>query len=138
MLNEKLVIGFFRENVSIENGVLHNSDISIPLSKFSIEEVDPDVSKIITTMNVNEISKPFETIDETSQQPVYKIIKLVNKIDGHKANLQNDYQQLANMYLAKKKEDVLQEWISERQSKTYIRIDDTYANCNFRFESWIK
>lgn len=107
-------------------------------SKFTAEELDSDVSKILTTMNLNEISKPFETIDPESQQTVYKIIKLVNRIEGHKADLQNDYQQIANMYLATKREEVLQEWISERQAQTYIRIDETYANCNFDFDNWIK
>lgn len=107
-------------------------------SKFSVEEIDPDVSKIITNMNLNEISKPFETVDMENQQTVYKIIKLTNKIDAHKADLQNDYQVLAEMYLAHKKEDVLQQWIAERQAQTYIRIDNTYANCNFNFDNWIK
>ena len=107
-------------------------------SKFSIEELDGEISKILPSMNITEISKPFETIEKESQQTVYKIIKLINKTESHKANIQNDYQLLADLYLAKKKEQVLQEWIAVRQSQTYIRIDDTYANCNFRFKSWIK
>ncbi|WP_319589734.1 peptidylprolyl isomerase [uncultured Draconibacterium sp.] len=107
-------------------------------SKFAVEELDADVSKIVTKMNLNEISDPFETIDMENQQEVYKIIKLVKKTDAHKANLQDDYQTLAEMYLAKKKEQVLEEWIAERQSQTYIRIDRTYANCNFNFDNWIK
>lgn len=107
-------------------------------SKFSIEELDGDVSKVITKMNLNEISDPFETINMENQQKIYKIVMLTNKLDSHKANLQNDYQTLAEMYLAKKKEDILQEWISERQSQTYIKIDNTYANCNFNFDHWIK
>jgi len=107
-------------------------------SRFSVEELDPDISKIITKMNINEISNPFQTTDENSKQTVYKIIKLINKTDGHKANLQSDYQQLADMYLSKKKQDVLEEWITAQQAKTYIRIDNTYANCNFKFKNWIK
>jgi peptidyl-prolyl cis-trans isomerase SurA len=107
-------------------------------SKFSIEEVDPAVSKVLANMNLNEISKPFESIDMENQQTVYKIIKLTNKIESHKADLQNDYQTLAEMFLAKKKEDTLQKWINERQSQTYIKIDNTYVNCNFRFDHWIK
>lgn len=107
-------------------------------SKFTVEELDNDVSKILTKMNLNEISKPFETIDPENQQTVYKIVKLVKKTEQHKANLQDDYQTLADMYLAKKKEEVLQNWIAERQAQTYIRIDDTYANCNFKFDNWIK
>jgi uncharacterized protein (DUF3084 family) len=47
VLNEKLVIGFFRENVSIENGVLENSDTSIPLSKFSVEEFEKRMDRLI-------------------------------------------------------------------------------------------
>ena len=107
-------------------------------SKFAVEELDGDASKILTKMNLNEVSDPFETIDLENQQTVYKIVKLTNKIEAHKADLQNDYQVLADLYLAKKKEDVLKEWIAGQQSQTYIRIDNTYANCNFKFENWIK
>ena len=107
-------------------------------SKFSVEELEPEVSKVITKMNVNEISAPFETIDRENQQPVFKIIKVLRKTESHKADLQNDYQQLAEMYLAKKKEMVFNEWINKQQSETYIRIDQTYANCNFNFNNWIK
>ena len=69
---------------------------------------------------------------------MYKIIRLTNLTSGHRANLQEDYQKLAELYLAKKKQDVLNEWISTQQAKTYIRIDNTYANCNFEFKNWIK
>ncbi|MEN8118013.1 MAG: peptidylprolyl isomerase [Bacteroidota bacterium] len=126
----------FDKNTRNNGGIAINPNTMS--SKFAVEELDPDVSKVLTTMNLNEIAKPFETIDMENQKMVYKIIKLTNKIESHKANLQNDYQVLADMYLAKKKEDVLQEWIDERQSQTYIRIDNTYANCNFEFDNWIK
>jgi peptidyl-prolyl cis-trans isomerase SurA len=107
-------------------------------SKFSVEELDPDVSKVITGMKVNDISNPFKTTDENTKQTVFKIIKLVEKSNGHKANLQEDYQKMAELYLSKKKQDVLNNWISTQQAKTYIRIDNTYANCNFEFKNWIK
>lgn len=107
-------------------------------SKFSAEELDPDISKIIPYMKINEISDPFQTVDQTTRQTVYKIIKLVKKTDGHKANLQSDYQLLSDLFLAKKKREVLEKWINTQQAKTYIRIDNTYANCNYQFENWIK
>jgi len=107
-------------------------------SKFSVEDLDGDISKILTKMELNEISKPFETINQENQQTVYKIIKLLKKVDSHRADLQNDYQKLSDMYLVSKKEKILEEWISTRQAETYIRIDATYANCNFDFKEWIK
>ncbi|MFA6172735.1 MAG: hypothetical protein WC701_03540 [Kiritimatiellales bacterium] len=51
VVNEKLVIGFFRENVSIENGVLESSDVSIPLSKFTLEEFTKRLDKLIPKGN---------------------------------------------------------------------------------------
>ncbi len=107
-------------------------------SKFAVEDLDPDVSKVITKMNINEISAPFQTTDKESQQMVYKIVKLTKKLDSHRADLQNDYQKLSEDFLRKKKEQVFNEWVKAQQLKNYIRIADTYANCNFNFTNWIK
>jgi peptidyl-prolyl cis-trans isomerase SurA len=107
-------------------------------SKFSVEDLDPDVSKVITKMNINEISKPFQSVDRENQMLVYKIIRLNRKTEAHKADLQNDYQLLAELYLSKKKEQVFNDWINAQQSKNYIRIDETYGNCNFQHSKWIK
>ena len=107
-------------------------------SKFAVEDLDPDVSKVITKMNINELSAPFQTTDKESQQMVYKIVKLTRKLDSHRADLQNDYQKLSEDFLRKKKEQVFNEWVKAQQLKNYIRIADTYANCNFNFTNWIK
>ncbi|MFY9153818.1 MAG: peptidylprolyl isomerase [Prolixibacteraceae bacterium] len=106
-------------------------------AKWKLNELDPDVSKIITNMNINEISKPFQTIDE-KQKPVYKIVKLLKKTNAHKANMRDDYVELSNMYMATKKEKTLDSWIREKQTGTYVHIDDSYINCNFKYAGWIK
>ena len=51
VLSEKLVISFYRENISIENGVLQNSDASIPLIEFSIEEFEKQLDRLIPKGN---------------------------------------------------------------------------------------
>lgn len=107
-------------------------------SKWKLSELDPDVSKVIAKMNINEISKPFKTMDEKKQQTVYKIVKLINKSNAHPANLRDDYVEMSNIYMASKKEKALDTWIREKQSKTYVHIDDTYVNCNFKYKGWIK
>jgi peptidyl-prolyl cis-trans isomerase SurA len=107
-------------------------------SKFTVEELEGNISKVISNLRIGEISDPFESIDPESRQSVYTIAKLVDKIEGHKANLQNDYQHLADLFLAKKREKALQQWIADKQDQTYIRIDETYANCNFEFNNWMK
>ncbi len=106
-------------------------------SKWKLSELDPDVSKIITKMNINEISKPFQTLDE-KQHPVYKILKLINNKNAHKANMRDDYVALSNIYLNSKKEKTMDKWIRDKQSGTYVHIDDTYLNCNFKYQGWVK
>ena len=106
-------------------------------SKWRKEELDPDVSKILDGLKINELSDPFKTIDD-KQRTVYKIVKLVSRTEKHSANMQEDYQTLSELYLAKKKEETLNTWINEQQSKTYISIDNSYVNCNFNFKGWIK
>jgi peptidyl-prolyl cis-trans isomerase SurA len=106
-------------------------------SKFEVDELDPDVSKVITVMNIGETSRPFLTMDDKQRQ-VYKIVKLNNKTSSHTANLQEDYQKISEMFLTKKKEETYRKWIAKQQAKTYIHVDDSYANCNFKLKSWKK
>lgn len=106
-------------------------------SKWKLAELDPDVSKVVEKMNVNDISSPFLTIDEKQKQ-VYKIVKLVRKSEPHRANLRDDYVELSDMYMAQKKEKEMDKWIREKQMGTYVRIDPSYMNCNFKYKGWIK
>jgi len=133
---EEAAMMFSSDKNSRNNGglVINPNNMS---SKFAVEQLDANVSKVITQMRINEISDPFESIDE-NQRTVYKIVKLISKTEGHTADLQNDYQHITQLFLSQKSERTLKDWISEQQSNTYIRIDDTYANCNFDFDNWIK
>jgi len=88
-------------------------------------------------MNINEISKPFKTLDD-KQRPVYKIVKLISKTPAHKANMRDDYVELSNQFMATKKEKTLDKWIRDKQSGTYVHIDDSYVNCNFKYKGWSK
>ena len=106
-------------------------------SKFQIEELDPDVSKLITGLKVGEMSAPFLGMDDKQRQ-VYKIIKLLSRTNAHPANLQEDYQHMSEVFLDKKKENTYRDWIAKQQAKTYIHIDDLFSNCNFKLKSWKK
>ncbi len=107
-------------------------------SKFTVEELDGNVSKVLSGLKIGEISDPFVMIDPENRQQVYAVVKLVDKSESHIANLQSDYQQLSDLFLQKKREEKLENWIADKQQQTYIRIDDTYANCNFEFSNWRK
>ena len=48
IVGEKLVIGLYRENTGMENGIYVNASKSIDLRKFSEEEVEKALDKLIT------------------------------------------------------------------------------------------
>ena len=133
---EDAAIKFSFDKDSRNNGgVVINPETSE--AKWKLSELDPDVSKVVTKMNINEISAPFKTLDD-KQRPVYKIVKLLSKTPAHKANLRDDYVELSNQYMASKKEKTLDKWIRDKQSGTYVHIDDSYVNCNFKYNGWSK
>ncbi len=125
----------FDKNSRNNGGAVINPETSE--SKWKMSELDPDVSKVIAKMNINEISKPFLTVDDKQRQ-IYKIVKLLSKTDAHQANLRDDYVELSNKYLASKKEKTLDKWIREKQAGTYVHIDPSYMNCNFKYKGWVK
>lgn len=48
VLGEKLVIGLYRENPSLENGVYINASRALDLKKFTAENVEKELEKLIS------------------------------------------------------------------------------------------
>ena len=48
IVSEKLVIGLYRENPTIENGIYSNASRSLDLQKFSLENVEREIDKLVT------------------------------------------------------------------------------------------
>lgn len=105
--------------------------------KFEMQELPPEIGKIVYNMEVGDISKPF-TMITNKQKEVVAIVKLKARTEGHKANLSDDYQALKAIVEAKKREDLLNDWIVKKQKTTYVRISDGWKNCDFRYPGWIK
>lgn len=106
-------------------------------SKFEMQELPPEIGKEVYNMNVGDISKPF-TMITNKQREVVAIVKLKARIEGHKANLSDDYQALKAIVEAKKREELLNNWIAKKQRTTYVRISDGWNNCDFQYPGWIK
>jgi peptidyl-prolyl cis-trans isomerase SurA len=58
-------------------------------------------------------------------------------MEPHRANLKDDYQILQDAATNKAKQEITQNWIVEKITKTYINLDESYQSCEFEFD-WIK
>lgn len=107
-------------------------------SRYELEDLPQEVGKLVYTMNVGEISKPFSMIDLKKDKEVCAIIRVKSKTKAHKANLSDDFQLLKQMVQSSKSEKILNDWIVQKQKKTYVRIDEKWSNCEFRYPGWVK
>lgn len=80
-------------------------------------------------MVIGDLSKPMPFAAADGKRG-YRILKLKNRIDPHKANLKEDYQRISLMANQEKKKELIKEWIKKRSKITYIRLDKDYA-CKF-------
>ena len=105
--------------------------------KFEMQELPQEIGKIVYEMEVGDISKPFTMLTD-KQKEVVAIVKLRARVEGHKANLADDYQALKSIVEARKKEELLNDWIIEKQRTTYVRISEGWRNCDFKYPGWVK
>ena len=115
-----------------------NEHSGITTSKFQMQDLPQDVAKVVDKMNVGEISKAFTMINEKDGKEVCAIVKLKTKINGHKATIAEDYQDLKEIVMDKRREEVLQKWILNKQKHTYVRINENWQKCDFKYPGWVK
>ena len=115
-------------------GLLPNTNTGT--SKFEMQELPQEIARAVNLMNVNEISKPFIMINNKGKE-VCAIVKLKSRVKGHKATLAEDFQALKAVVLEKKQAEKLDQWIVEKQKSTYVRINEKWRNCDFKYPGWI-
>ena len=102
-----------------------------------LAQVSQEVAKMVENMNVGEISRAFTMINDKGKE-VCSIVKLKSRINGHKATISEDYQRLKAIVMEKRSEDKLEKWIKEKQKHTYVRINEKWQKCDFKYPGWIK
>ena len=106
-------------------------------SRFRMQDLPPEVAKVVDTMQVGQISQSFKMINQRGKT-VCVIAKLKNRIDGHKATVTEDFQTLKDVVLNKRREDRIHEWVVDKIKNVYTHLNDEYKDCEFEFEGWNK
>ena len=106
-------------------------------SKFQMQELPQEVAKVVDTMKVGQISSAFQMINQRGKT-VCAIVKLKNRVDGHKASITEDFQVMKDVVLAKRNEERLHQWVVDKIKSVYTRLNDNYRDCKFEYEGWFK
>lgn len=117
------------------NGLMLNEKTRT--NRFEMADLPQEVGKTVDKLKEGEISSPFIMMNEKTNRQQVAMVKLVKRIDGHKADLAEDYQKIKDMYEDKKKQQIIENWVKEKQKKTYVYIEDGWRNCEFKY-NWMK
>jgi peptidyl-prolyl cis-trans isomerase SurA len=97
-------------------------------------QLDPNLVVTLNAMKVGELSKPMQFVGPDGK-PGFRILKLKNRIDPHRANLKDDYQKLTLLATSEKSGRLRRDWIKKRSKTTYIKLDPEFS-CKFENE-WV-
>lgn len=120
------------EYTKATQGILYNQNTGT--SYLDIQDIDPVTFQQIDPLEVGGLSKAF--LYETYDGQSYKMVKLIDKTDPHRANLNDDYQLIQQFALQNKQNNLLLEWVNKKLNDIYVRIDEEYSSCDFRFD-WV-
>jgi len=106
-------------------------------SRFQMKDLPTEVARVVDTMKVGQVSAPF-TMVNTKGKTTCALVKLVSKVEGHRATITEDFQVMKDVVLAKEREKTLHDWVVDKIKKTYVRMNDRYKDCKFEYQGWVK
>ncbi len=117
-------------------GMMVNSENGT--TRFAMSELPQEIALKVNDLQPGDISEAFVMMDPKLNREVVAIVKLTSRIEGHKANLSDDYQTIKGMYEESEQNRMIEEWLSKKIAQTYIRIEDGWRDCEFTHKGWIK
>lgn len=124
------------KNTVMSGGLMTNPNTGA--SKFEYQDLPAEIARQIYTMKEGDVSMPFTMIDRAKNKEVCAIVKLKNKRDAHKANLEDDFQVIRNMLIQKLNAETIEQWIRSKQQEIYVSIDPAWQGCDFQYPNWVK
>ena len=123
------------KETKFDGGVLRNpEDFG---SRFELTKMDPSLYNQVRNLKDDEISYPILEEDKRGGPPKYKILKVTNRFEEHKADFAQDYIKIQQLALTQKQFTAIKEWMAEHIEDTYVSINDANQDCDFA-NNWVK
>jgi peptidyl-prolyl cis-trans isomerase SurA len=133
---EQAVVMFSEDKNTVMNaGLMINPNTGS--SRFEYQELAPEIAKQIYNLKEGEVSQPFVMMDPQKNREVCAIVRLKKRMDVHRANINDDFQMIKGMLEEKKGQELLHDWILQKQKTTYIQIAPEWQGCDFVYPNWI-
>jgi len=98
-------------------------------TKFTAEDLEPEMAAKVNTMKQGAISTPQLEMDYGGSSS-YHILMLVEYKEAHQANLNDDFEQIKNAALQEKQQETMLKWVKSRIEATYSKVSAGYQSCD--------
>ena len=105
-------------------------------TRFKSDEIESRLMFALDKMEAGEISDPMPMQTDEGKDAL-RIVKIVERIEPHKATLRGDYDFVQKLVLNQKRRKAVQNWIHEKLPSTYIFVHPKYHECSFEI-NWLK
>jgi len=102
-------------------------------SSEDLNQIDQQIYLLTSSLNKGELTKPTLYFDFYERKQGIRIVRLMDRLPQHIANLKDDYVLIQRATENNKKQTVLKKWVASKISNNYIQIDTDYRNCSFMF-----
>ena len=129
-----------RNNHGILSNEVEQGDHMEHTTRFEMGQLSaiyPELARVVDGLEIGEISKPFSMVNKKGAT-VCAIAKLKSRIKSHRASMSEDFQILRNIVKQKRSDELIEDWIKEKQQNTYVRINEDWRDCEFRYPGWVK
>lgn len=106
-------------------------------SRFELTKMDPALYNQVRNIKDEEISRPLREDDQRGGPPKFKIMKISNRYDEHKADFAKDYLKIQELALREKQFKAIKDWMDEHIDDTYIHVNTDNRDCDFA-NKWVK
>ncbi len=126
------------KNTKNNKGIMYIQTENGNNTRMEMKDLPPEAARRIESMQPGDISEAFVMKDPKKNSDVVAIVMLTNRIPAHRATLADDYNLLKQMYEDHASNQILSDWIEKKIRDTYVRIEDGWQDCDFRYKSWIR
>ena len=135
-ISARISLNFSDEKETKFDGGLLRNPINFD-SRFELTKMDPTLYNQVRNIKDGEISKPIREDDPRGGAPKFKIMKISNRYDEHKADFAKDYLKIQELALREKQFKAIKKWMDEHIEDTYIHVNTENKDCDFA-NNWVK
>ncbi|MFI5219235.1 MAG: peptidylprolyl isomerase [Bacteroidia bacterium] len=104
-------------------------------TRFESDQVSPADFFQLDKLKPGEVSSPV--LSQTAEgNQVYKLYKLHNRTEPHRANLTDDYQRLQEAALESLQNKLINEWVKKKRNNVFVQISKEYSTCE-NLKNWM-